>query len=45
MTDLNIAIILGSTRPGRNGKSLADWVNQKAAARTTACYEVRGRRR
>jgi NAD(P)H-dependent FMN reductase len=38
--DLNIAIILGSTRPGRNGKAVADWVTDKAAARTTATYEL-----
>jgi NAD(P)H-dependent FMN reductase len=38
--DLNIAIILGSTRPGRNGKAVADWVADKAAARTSARYEL-----
>jgi NAD(P)H-dependent FMN reductase len=38
--DLNIAIILGSTRPGRNGKAVADWVTEKAAARTSAQYEL-----
>jgi NAD(P)H-dependent FMN reductase len=38
--DLNIAIILGSTRPGRNGKAVADWVTDKAAARTAANYEL-----
>jgi NAD(P)H-dependent FMN reductase len=38
--DLNIAIILGSTRPGRNGKAVADWVTEKAAARTAAQYEL-----
>ena len=26
MSDLRIAVILGSTRPGRNGKAVADWV-------------------
>jgi NAD(P)H-dependent FMN reductase len=40
MSDLKIAIILGSTRPGRNGKAVADWVLGKAAARTTADYEL-----
>jgi NAD(P)H-dependent FMN reductase len=40
MADLNIAIILGSTRPGRNGKSVADWVVDKASARATARYEL-----
>jgi NAD(P)H-dependent FMN reductase len=38
--DLKIAIILGSTRPGRNGKAVADWVSEKAASRTTAEYEL-----
>jgi NAD(P)H-dependent FMN reductase len=38
--DLKIAIILGSTRPGRNGKAVADWVVDKAAGRTTATYEL-----
>jgi NAD(P)H-dependent FMN reductase len=38
--DLTIAIILGSTRPGRNGKAVADWVTEKASARTTAQYEL-----
>jgi NAD(P)H-dependent FMN reductase len=38
--DLKIAIILGSTRPGRNGKAVADWVTDKAAARTAAQYEL-----
>jgi NAD(P)H-dependent FMN reductase len=37
---LKIAIILGSTRPGRNGKAVADWVAEKAAARTAAQYEL-----
>jgi NAD(P)H-dependent FMN reductase len=40
VSDLNIAIILGSTRPGRNGKAVADWVTDKAAARTAAQYEL-----
>jgi NAD(P)H-dependent FMN reductase len=40
MPDLKIAIILGSTRPGRNGKAVADWVTEKAAARTAAQYEL-----
>jgi NAD(P)H-dependent FMN reductase len=38
--DLNIAIILGSTRPGRNGKAVADWVTDKTAERTAANYEL-----
>ena len=40
MPDLKIAIILGSTRPGRNGKAVADWVTDQAAARTAAQYEL-----
>jgi NAD(P)H-dependent FMN reductase len=38
--DLKIAIILGSTRPGRKGKAVADWVTDKAAGRTAAQYEL-----
>jgi NAD(P)H-dependent FMN reductase len=40
VSDLKIAIILGSTRPGRNGKAVADWVVDKAEARTSADYEL-----
>ncbi|MDT5114062.1 MAG: hypothetical protein QOE20_5952 [Mycobacterium sp.] len=40
MNDLKIAIIVGSTRPGRNGKAVADWVLDKAASRTGANYEL-----
>jgi NAD(P)H-dependent FMN reductase len=40
MSDLKIAIILGSTRPGRNGKAVADWVVEKASVRTGAKYEL-----
>ena len=28
-----IAVILGSTRPGRNGRAVADWVLEQAKAR------------
>lgn len=35
-----IAIILGSTRPGRNGKAVADWVLQGASGRTDAEFEL-----
>jgi NAD(P)H-dependent FMN reductase len=38
--DLDIAIILGSTRPGRNGKAVADWIADRATARTAADYEL-----
>jgi len=40
MSELKIAIILGSTRPGRNGKAVADWVLEKAKARANADYEL-----
>jgi NAD(P)H-dependent FMN reductase len=40
VNDLKIAIIVGSTRPGRNGKAVADWVLGKAASRTGADYEL-----
>lgn len=37
---LRIAIILGSTRPGRNGEAVARWVNSIAQERTDATYEL-----
>jgi NAD(P)H-dependent FMN reductase len=40
MFELKIAVILGSTRPNRNGKAVADWVLERAADRTTAEYEL-----
>jgi NAD(P)H-dependent FMN reductase len=40
MADLKIAVILGSTREGRNGAAVADWVLQQAATRTGADYEL-----
>lgn len=40
MSDLKIAVILGSTRPGRNGKAVADWVVSQAQDRTGATYEL-----
>jgi NAD(P)H-dependent FMN reductase len=40
MTDLKIAVIVGSTRPGRNGKAVADWVMTQAADRPNARYEL-----
>ncbi|WP_371405990.1 NAD(P)H-dependent oxidoreductase [Kribbella sp. NBC_00662] len=40
MSDLKIAIILGSTRPGRNGKAVADWALAQAQNRTGATYEL-----
>jgi NAD(P)H-dependent FMN reductase len=40
MSSLKIAVILGSTRPGRNGAVVADWVLAQAAGRTAATYEL-----
>ena len=37
---LKIAIILGSTRPGRNGEAVARWVQSIAARRSDATYEL-----
>ena len=35
-----IAIVLGSTRPGRLGKAVAEWVLQRSAERTDAQFEL-----
>jgi NAD(P)H-dependent FMN reductase len=40
MFEVKIAVILGSTRPNRIGKGVADWVLERAADRTTANYEL-----
>lgn len=40
MSDLKIAVILGSTRPGRNGEAVANWVLEQASARPDASYEL-----
>lgn len=37
---LKIAIILGSTRPGRNGEPVAKWVYEAAAQRSDAEFEL-----
>ncbi|WP_408897452.1 NADPH-dependent FMN reductase [Nocardioides sp. R1-1] len=37
---LRIAIIVGSTRPGRRGGDVAAWVHEAARRRTDAHYEV-----
>ena len=39
MSNLRIAIIIGSTRPGRNGKAVADWILEQASGRE-ATYEL-----
>ncbi|MFN0187072.1 MAG: NADPH-dependent FMN reductase [Bacteroidia bacterium] len=36
----NIAIILGSTRPNRNGEAVANWVLEIASKRTDATFEL-----
>lgn len=40
MAPLNIAIIVGSTRPGRNGTAVAAWVHEQASRREAATYEI-----
>src|SRR6202035_1270156 len=40
MPNLKIAVLLGSTRPGRNGKAVADWVMDQAKNRDRATYEL-----
>jgi len=40
VSELKIGIILGSTRPGRNGKAVADGVLDKAQARIGADYDL-----
>ncbi len=37
---LKIAIILGSTRPGRNGEAVAKWVFEAGKKRTDAVFEL-----
>lgn len=37
---LNIAIIIGSTRPGRHGKAVADWAYDIAKRREDARFEI-----
>ena len=37
---LNVAIIVGSTRPGRLGEAVAKWVHDIAARRNDAAYEL-----
>src|ERR1700712_3044548 len=40
MADLKIAVILGSTREGRNGEAVAKWVLNAASTRSAADYEL-----
>lgn len=40
MSNLRIAIVTGSTRPGRNNEAVARWVYQLAQQRTDAQFEL-----
>jgi NAD(P)H-dependent FMN reductase len=40
MAELRIAILVGSTRPTRNGEAVARWVLEQAAGRPGATYEL-----
>src|SRR5437660_11254437 len=40
MKALRIAIIIGSTRPGRNGEAVAKWVHEIAKKRSDAEFEL-----
>jgi NAD(P)H-dependent FMN reductase len=40
MKALKIAIIIGSTRPGRNGEAVAKWVSEIAKKRSDAAFEL-----
>jgi NAD(P)H-dependent FMN reductase len=40
MADLKIAIVVGSTRPGRKADAVASWVLEHAAGRDAAEYEI-----
>ncbi|MBC8005954.1 MAG: NAD(P)H-dependent oxidoreductase, partial [Verrucomicrobia bacterium] len=37
---IRVAIIIGSTRPGRNGEAVGKWVYELARKRTDAEYEL-----
>jgi NAD(P)H-dependent FMN reductase len=37
---LNIAIIIGSTRPGRKGEAVAHWIHEHARSRKDARFEI-----
>jgi NAD(P)H-dependent FMN reductase len=40
VTELKIAVVVGSTRPGRHGRAVADWVLKQAAGRPGARYDI-----
>ena len=37
---IRVAIIIGSTRPGRNGEAVAKWVYENAQKRSDAEFEL-----
>ena len=37
---IKIAIVIGSTRPGRNGEAVARWVHEQAGQRSDAQFEL-----
>jgi NAD(P)H-dependent FMN reductase len=37
---LNVGIIIGSTRPGRNGEQVARWAYEHASQRSDAQYHL-----
>lgn len=37
---IKVGIIIGSTRPGRNGEAVAKWVHEHASKRKDATYEL-----
>jgi NAD(P)H-dependent FMN reductase len=40
VSHLKLAIIVGSTRPGRKSAAVADWVHQRAAGRANVTYDI-----
>ena len=40
MTSVKIGIVVGSTRPGRHSRAVADWVLGQASGRSSASYEI-----
>uniref|UniRef100_A0AAU3GYH1 NAD(P)H-dependent oxidoreductase n=1 Tax=Streptomyces sp. NBC_01401 TaxID=2903854 RepID=A0AAU3GYH1_9ACTN len=40
MSDLKIAVVVGSTRPGRKGRAVAEWVVAHAEGRSGTRYEL-----
>jgi hypothetical protein len=40
LSEIKFEILRAGTRPGRNCKSVADWVFAKASSRTGADYEL-----